>query len=316
LLVTTDVRIRVTSMNVKVSLYALCCILTVFVSSYALSGEIAAVEKQSGDVLSVAKQPRRALWETSVETTRLTGGTIRGTGDDLAMVEVKAGFTKRFRVHPHVELSTGMHYSLREIDAPGAVRLPESLQTLSVNLGGEYHSSDSLTLSLRVSPEVGSDFKSFDTNDIRVPVALHAMYQISPKVSLLGGIAYTGQNHSFPVLPVFGIRYLPTEQWTLALGFPRTGVIYKPNRKTDIFVAGEFSRGEYRLHDPSMVADIISYRDYRVLTGAETQLFPFVRIGIAGGYAFAREFVFYEGNRSPVHVDGAPFGRLVIKFMW
>jgi len=303
-------------MNFKRSVSALCCVFTVLVSSYALAQKIDEVEEQNGDVLSIAKQPQKSLWETSVETTTFTGSTIRGSGGDLTMVEVKAGFTKRFRLNPQIELSTGVHYSLREIDAPETARMPESLQTLSVNMGGEYHASDSLTLGFRVSPVISSDFKSFDTNDIRLPVALHATYQMSKKLSILGGVAYTGQNHSIPVLPVIGVLYLPGEHWAFALGFPRTGVIYKPNRKTELFVAGEFSRGEYRLHDSSIGADIISYRDYRVLTGAEIQLFPFIRLGISGGYAFAREFVFYEGNRSNMRLDGAPFGRLVIKLFW
>ena len=307
---------RVTSMKIKLSVSAFCCIFAVLVSSYSLAQKIDEAEEQNGDVLSIAKRPQKSLWETSVETTWLPGSAIRGAGSDLSMVEVKAGFTKRFRINPKVELSTGVNYSLREIDAPEIARLPESLQTLSVNLGGEYHASDGLKLGFRVSPGVSSDFKSFDTNDIRVPVALHATYQMSKRLSLLGGIAYTGQNHSFPVLPVIGVLYMPAEQWVFALGFPRTGVIYKPNRKSDFFVGVEFSGGEYRLHDPSMGADIISYRDYRALAGAEIKLFPFVRLGIAGGYAFSRKFVFYEGNRSNINLDDAPFGRLAIKFFW
>lgn len=274
------------------------------------------VEQQDRDVPAIAGQPQKSLWETSVETTRLSGSTINGSGGDLTMFELKAGFIRRFRINPQVALSTGVNYAFREIDAPEATRLPESLQALSVNLGGEYRSSDSLTLGFRVSPGISSDFQSFASSDIRVPVALHAMYQISKKLSLLGGVAYTGQNHSIPVIPVIGIRYLPAEQWTLALGFPRTGIIYKVNSTTDFFVAGEFSGGEYRLHEPSLGADIISYRDYRLLAGAETRLLPFASLGIAGGYAFAREFVFYAGDRSNVHLDGAPFGRLAIKFLW
>ncbi len=158
-------------MNFKLSVSALCCVFTVLVSSYALAQKIDEVEEQNGDVLSIAKQPQKSLWETSVETTTFTGSTIRGSGGDLTMVEVKAGFTKRFRLNPQIELSTGVHYSLREIDAPETARMPESLQTLSVNMGGEFHASDSLTLGFRVSPVISSDFKSFDTNDIRLPVA-------------------------------------------------------------------------------------------------------------------------------------------------
>jgi hypothetical protein len=52
------------------------------------------------------------------------------------------------------------------------------------------------------------------------------------------------------------------------------------------------------------------------LTGAEFRLYPFVRLGISGGYAFARKFVFHDGDRSAVNLDGAPFGRLEVEFTW
>jgi hypothetical protein len=303
-------------MNIKVSFSALCCILAVFVSSYALAQEMDEVESQNGDVLSIAREPQNARWESSAETTWLPASATHGAGGDVTMGEVKAGFTRRFSVNPRLELSAGVHYSLKEIDAPDTARLPGSLQGLSVNLGGEYRTGDRLTLGLRVSPGISSDFKSFAAGDVRVPVALHARYRVSGALTLMGGIAYTGQDHSTPVMPVIGVLYLPSEKWTLALGFPRTGVMFRPNEKTELFVAGEFSRGEYRLHDPALGADVISYRDYRALTGAEIRLLPSVKLGISGGYAFARRFVFSEGDRSDLNLDGAPFGRVEVKCFW
>jgi hypothetical protein len=290
--------------------------MTVIASTHALAQEIDEVEKQDGDILSIAEKPRKSPWETSVETTWLPGSTVRSTGGDLSMGEVKAGITRRYTINPKLELSTGLNYSLREIDAPESAHLPGSLQTLSVNVGGEYHTSDRLTLGFRVSPGLSGDFTAFDSNDVRVPVALNATYRASRALTLMGGIAYTGENHSFPVLPVIGVLYTPTKEWAFALGFPRTGVMYRPDKKTEFFVAAEFSGGEYHLHDPSIGANYISYRDYRALTGANIQLFPFVKLGISGGYAFARKFVFYEGDRSDVNLDGAPFGRLEVKFTW
>ncbi len=306
----------INSKNMRISFSVICCIVTVVASSHALAQEINEVEKQNGDVLSLAERSQISPWEASVEATWLPGSRVHDIGGNLTMGEVKVGFDRRFSISPQFGLSTGLHYSLREIDAPEAARLPESLHALSVNLGGEYRASDRLTLGIRVSPGLGSDFKSFATNDVRVPVSLHAMYQMSKALSLLGGIAYTGQNHSFPVLPVMGVLYLPSEKWVFALGVPRTGVVFKPNKEMELFVSGEFSRGEFRLHDSSVGANIISYRDYRALAGAEIQLLPFAELGISGGYAFARKFIFYEGNRSDVNLDGAPFGRLAVTFTW
>jgi hypothetical protein len=303
-------------MNMRVSFSAICCIITVVASSHAPAQELDEVAMQNGDVIVIAKQPQRPPWESTVETTWLPGSTIHGTGGDVTMGEVKLGFTRRFNISPRLELSTGLRYSLREIDAPEAAHLPESLHALSVNVGGEYRTSDRLTLGFRVSPGLSSDFKSFATNDVRVPVSFHARYQMSNPLSLLGGIAYTGQNHSFPVLPMIGVLYLPSEKWAFALGFPRTGVVYKPNEETELFVAGVFSGGEFRLHDSSIGANIISYRDYRAIAGVEFPLFTDAKLGISGGYAFARKFVFYEGSREDVNLDSAPFGRLEVKFSW
>jgi hypothetical protein len=302
-------------MNLKTLLLALSCVTTVFVSSQALAQEVEEAERQNGDVLSLARRPQQSPWETTVETTWLPASTIRDSGGDVSMGEVKAGFTRRVAISPRLELSTGLQYSLREIDAPASAQLPERLQTLSVHLGAEYQLKDALALGVRVSPGLSGDFRSVDGRDVRVPVAIHATYQASDRLSLLGGLAYTGQNR-LPVLPVIGALYRPAEKWAIALGFPRTGVIYKPNRTTELFVAGEFSSGEYRLHDPSVGANIISYRDYRVLTGAEFRVASFLKLGVSGGYAFGRKFVFDEGNRSDVNLDGAPFARLEAKFLW
>lgn len=303
-------------MNLRVSFSAICCFIAVIASSLALAQDMDDVEKRNGDTLAIAEQPQRPTWEASFETTWLPGSKIHGTGGDLVMGEVKTGFTKRFSITPQLELSTGLHYSLREIDAPETARLPESLQTLSLNLAGEYHATDSLTLGLRVSPGLSSDFKMLTSDDARVPVVLLGTYQASKTLFLRGGVAYTGQKHAFPFLPVMGALYLPTEKWALGLGFPRTGVIYKPKTDTEYYISGEFVGGEYRLHDASIGANIISYWDYRAVAGVEFPLSSFARLGIAGGYAFARRFVFYEGNRNDLDLDNAPFGRLELKLSW
>lgn len=50
------------------------------------------------------------------------------------MQEVDAGFCKKFNLNPRFELSTGLHYSLKNIDAPGDARLPTSLHRVAVNM--------------------------------------------------------------------------------------------------------------------------------------------------------------------------------------
>lgn len=301
-------------MNIRVSFSVICCIATVAASSWALAQETKETARPDKEVVFPQQQVPPS--EVTAGTTWLPGSHIRGTGGDLTMGEAKVGFSHRFVINRTVDLSAGMGYSLRTIDAPDSARLPDYLHTLALELGGVYHVDESLTLGIRVSPGISSDFKAFSAGDLRVPVALHANFQATRALSLLGGIAYTGLNHSYPVMPVLGLVYIPSEQWIFALGFPRTGVIYKPDRKTDLYLGAEFAGGEYQLHGPSIGADVISYRDYRAVAGADFQVLPCAKLGIAGGYAFARKFVFYNGNRNDINLDGAPFGRVALTFNW
>jgi hypothetical protein len=302
-------------MNMKVSFSAICCILTVAASSWALAQETDGSAQPDKEVLSTQKQ-QQPLSKVFAETTWLPGSTIRSTGGDITMGEVKAGFSRRFVINPKLDLSAGVSYSFLKIDAPDTAGLPDALHKLSLNLGGACHVNKRLTLGLRVSPGVASDFKSFSAEDIRVPVAVYADFQATRTLSLLGGIAYTGLNHSYPVMLVLGVQYVPSEHWAFALGFPRTGAMYRPNRDIDLFAGAEFSIGEYQLHDPSLGANVISYRDYRALVGADIRLCSCAKLGIAGGYAFARKFVFYEGNRNDINLDGVPLGRVSLTFDW
>ncbi|KAA0894313.1 hypothetical protein [Oryzomonas rubra] len=303
-------------MNMKVTFSIICGMIAVVASSCALAQETDTVNKAGKEALALPLGRPLPSMEVNVDTAWLPASRVRSTGGDVTMGEVKADVTRRFVATPQLGLSAGVNYSLREIDAPDSARLPDALHVLALNLGAEYHVNEALTLGLRISPSVASDFKAFTGSDIRVPVAAHAGFQVSRSLFLLGGIAYTGMNRSYPVLPVLGLVYTPVEQWTFALGFPRTGVIYRPDKGTELYAGAEFSGGEYQLHDAALGAGDVSYQDYRAVAGADIRVCSFAKLGIAGGYAFARKFVFYDSNRADMNLDGAPFGRVALKLAW
>ena len=259
-------------------------------------------------------EPRQ--WEVFARTTALGSSGMSGYGGNLTMQEVDTGFRKRFIINSQLELSTGLHYSLRNIDAPGEALLPTSLHRIAMDMRGSYRWSDKLTLNLMVSPGLSSDLEVITSSDIRVPVGLSANYHVSPRVTLMGGFMYVAGNSELPLLPVIGAMYRPSDQWSFALAFPRTGVAYKPSKETEYYLGAEFSAGEYQLHDSALKADIISYRDFRAVVGTEWALLPSVELGVAAGYAFSRKFVFRDSSRDDIGVNGAPFGRVELKFLW
>lgn len=262
------------------------------------------------------KRPQRPPWEVALSGTWLPDTDIRGSADELEMREVKFGLTRRFDGKRRLEFSTGINYTLRDIEAPASARLPDALHTLALQLGAEYRYSDKLTLAARISPGLSSDFEGTGGDDFRVPVSLQARYRVSSTLTTVTGLAYTGQSHSIPVLPVLGVSYLPSDRWSLTFGFPRTAAVYKFPHGTELFLAGEFSGGEYGIHTDEVGAEVLRYKDYRALLGAEFGILPGGRLAVSAGYAFGREFSFYEGDRGDLKLDNSPLARIEAKFQW
>ncbi|MBJ6723598.1 DUF6268 family outer membrane beta-barrel protein [Geomesophilobacter sediminis] len=290
------------------------CSLFLLTATPVFAQEVKDMEDRATDLLTMAPAAAPAKWESFAETDWLRRSSIEEGGGNVTMGQVRAGVSRKQDLSSRFELTTGMHYSARLIDAPASAHLPESLHAVALELGGEYRTSDKLALGARVSPGLAGDFKAITGDDVRVPVALHARYRPDQQWTLIGGVAYTGMNRSFPVLPILGALYVPTPQWAFGLGFPRTGIMYRPSRGTELYLAAEFSGGEYRLHDPSVGANLISYHEERLAAGAEISLSKRVKLGLSVGEAFGRKFRFFDGDRPDLHVARAPFARLGLKF--
>lgn len=271
---------------------------------------------QHEDVVSLVELPQLQSWQASAEAGWLPASSIHGSGGNVTMEDTKFGFVRRFKITPRIVLSTGLRYSLQNIEAPDSARLPESLQALSFSFGGDYRLTDHFTLGISISPGLSSDFNAVSAGDIRAPVALMARYQPSRELTFQGGVGYTSGSHGIPVMPMIGLLYKPSETWGFALGVPRTGVSYKPRRDVECHLGAELGGGEYQLHDASLGANEIRYSDIKGVAGVDVSLLPFVKLGIYGGYSFDRKFVFYGGSRNDVHVDNAPFGKVEIKVAW
>lgn len=292
-----------------------CLILPIFIAPAAIAADSSANETAK-ELMAVAEPAGLHPWNASVDLTWLPDSNIRDTGGRIGIEEVEAKFGRNFQFTPSLSLSAGIAYSLRNIDASAGARLPEALHRFSANLGGNYRIDKDIFLTLLVAPSLNGDFREIGTDDIRTRVGLMGRYNASAKLTLLAGIVYQQGYKSIPVIPIVGAIYRPDEKWTISLAAPRPGVAYSPNRTSSYYLGGEFAATEYQLHDPSLGAKIISYRDFRALAGAEYVLFSAVKVNFAGGYAFARRFVFHDGSRSDVDIDDGPFARVGVSLLW
>ncbi|HEY5514392.1 MAG TPA: hypothetical protein VIK40_12180 [Geomonas sp.] len=94
---------------------------------------------------------------------------------------------------------------------------------------------------------------------------------------------------------------------------------YAPGKELRFHLGAEFFGGEYQLHDTTLGAQVIRYRDFRAIGGSEFTIFAPLKGEVAAGYAFARKFVFYDvfdATRHDIKVDAGPFGRAGSKMEW
>ncbi|HET6418927.1 MAG TPA: DUF6268 family outer membrane beta-barrel protein [Geobacteraceae bacterium] len=273
-------------------------------------------EETAQEMMSTATGKDRHPWSADISQTWLPDSGIRNMGGNIEMSETEIRFGRKFAISSTLSLSTGLAYSLRDIDAPGTARLPDKLNTASVEIGGNFRISKNLFLDVMVSPGLNGDFKKIDRDDVRTQVGFMGRYNTSEKLTLLAGLVYQEGYKSYPVVPVLGFVYRPDEHWTIGLAAPRPGVTYSPDKKSSYYLGGEFTATEYQLHDPSLGAKIIEYRDFRAVAGVEYTIFSAVKIGISGGYAFGRKFRFYDGTRNDIRVDDNGFVRLSAGVVW
>jgi hypothetical protein len=299
--------------------------LTLFFTMLAFSATLCRAEENSpSESAQELMEPAlgelpRAPWEASIDGMWRPKSDSSDAGGKVGMSEEKARLGRTFRVTPRLSLTPEIIYSEIQVSAPSAARLPEALHSLSLGLRGDYQASRALSFSMLLAPGLEGDFRQINSDDIRVRVGFTGRYQLSDKLTLLGGLIYQEGYHRLPVLPIIGAIYRPDEKWTISLAAPSPGVTYAPTRDLSFHLGGEFSGGEYQLHEAALGAQVVRYRDFRVVGNTEFTIIARLKGELAAGYAFDREFVFYDvfdATRHDIKVDAGPFVRAGLKMHW
>jgi hypothetical protein len=81
-------------------------------------------------------------------------------------------------------------------------------------------------------------------------------------------------------------------------------------------VAGDFAGDEYQIHDASVGAGALKYRDLKVMGGVDYLPKPNITCSAAIGYAFDRSFEFYDSSRSNLRIEDVPFFKFSLDIGW
>jgi hypothetical protein len=191
------------------------------------------------------------------------------------------------------------------------VPLPDRLEGVSFNVGAfkdltkEFGPGWSVMGMLR--PGFFADSTHFSGKSFNLSAMLSVGRKVSPDFSWNLGVGASLRSQN-KVLPVSGVRWNFAPDWTLAVGFPRTGVTYKVSEALRLNAGLMFQGGSYYVataRGPGLGNTYLEYREFRVGSGIDWKIEKNLSVSLDAGAAVSRKFNYYDRS---YQLDGKSVG--------
>ncbi|GFO69133.1 hypothetical protein GMLC_27120 [Geomonas limicola] len=276
--------------------------------------------QSAGELMTVpAPRPVPRPWELNIDTGWWPKSDSRDAGGQVGLGEFRVKLGRSIKIERRFRFTPELSYTQVEVSAPAAARLPGSLYSTTLGLRLDHQLDQSLGYSAFIAPSIAGDYRAIGSDDVRVRLGVIGRFVSSQRLTLLAGLLYTPGYHVLPVLPIIGLVYRPDERWTISIAAPRPSVSYAVTPELKLNLNGEYNGTEYQLHQDSLGARVVRYRDFRFTGGAEWNLADRLTGEVAAGYAFYRKFLFYEqigAGHPDLSIDNGPFARASLNLRW
>ena len=240
-----------------------------------------------------------------------------GNFGDQDASEFEIEYSHRFHLTGRFYLRAGVNYNRFDFGSTDAP-VPNHLQSLAAVVSLEYMVGADRGAFLEVRPGFyGVDEFRHETFDI--PITLARAFVLKPeKIFLIVGANVAFLRGEFPVLPVVGLIWNFSDQWQLYAVVPEPRLIYRPNKKFEVFAGGQLTGGSFRTDRnddivPHKLSNAqVDYSDYRGEAGLTWHVAKSVDLEASGGISFQRRFNFERADEDYT-ADPAPFVKLSLK---
>ncbi len=221
---------------------------------------------------------------------------------------------------PHARLLYGVSGHLFHFDAPNASPLPDQLGAFALKFGVNYRFDSPWSLRAEMSPGIYSDYDAKNIDGFGVPLSVRVVYSASRDLQWLLGLSIDYRS-GHPVVGGVGVRWKPSEKWTVLVVLPAPRVEYFITERFSVFGGASLRGGTYRVADdfgrqrsmPELDRQIVDYREIAVEGGVRFRLgsgAAYLGVGrmLDRRFAFRERDILFNGDPAPTFKIGLHTG--------
>ena len=228
-----------------------------------------------------------------------------------AEIQNEIEYGHRIQLRGNYYLHLGLSYDRYDFGSTSAP-VPNHLQSIAGVIGVDYMHGKDVGAFLQLRP--GFYFQNdINISSFDVPITLGRIFVVQEKrLYILGGAYASFLRGGFPVLPLIGVIWIPTEHVRLMALFPTPRLIYSPSKKLDIWVGGEFVSGSYRtdrndnIRPTKLNGAQVDFNDYRAGVGLTYTVSKNLSLEVGAGYSIQRQFDFGRAGET-YRTDPSPY---------
>jgi hypothetical protein len=240
-----------------------------------------------------------------------------GSFGDQDAISNSFSYGHRFLVNGHIYLHLGVSYDRFDFGSTGAP-VPGHLQAVAGTIALEYMHGNDIGAFIQVKPGFYTE-NDFDSASFDAPITVGRIFVLQEdKLYVFVGANAAFLRGQYPVIPLGGIIWMPSEKLRFLALLPEPRIIYSPCNKWDFWVGGQLTGGSFRTdRDDTIVPHKLSnaqvdYSDYRVGGGLIYSPNDAIMVDFGAGYSLQRKFDFNRADMT-FKTDPAPYLRLEVK---
>ncbi len=195
----------------------------------------------------------------------------------------------------------GPRFGWHQLSGPQNFYAPSHLFDVGADFSLMLPLSSKWRLMTTVGPSLFTDGQNLTSKALRITAMAMGFYKWSDTTTLAVGVVYLDRQ-DIPLLPGAGVMYQPNDRWKFDIFFPRPKISYRLTWREDrehwAYLAGELGGGTWAVERTNGAEDLLSYRDFRLVTGVEQSGKQSLRWLVEGAYVFGRELEYESPGSS------------------